>query len=220
MKKCICFAAFMITIGLLSAQTNKGRILIGASSAFNVIGDGGETIGLGYSSIKEKSDADGFEEQDPDKRLSVNLSPKIGYFIMNNLALGVDLNAAFTNHVYGYDGDKHKQTQISAGPMVRYYLPISKLLPFVEVGGSYGSVSSVYKFNNSIRDDFEEKGSLMSFGGGLGFAAPLGEKVTFDVLANYTSLTYTSKDDNDDNERTNFGTLGLKIGLSIFFGSK
>ena len=59
----------------------------------------------------------------------------------------------------------------------------------------------------------------MSFGGGIGLAAPLGEKVTFDIMAGYDSLTVKDKEDNDDNYRTVIGTLGLKIGFTILLGS-
>ena len=59
----------------------------------------------------------------------------------------------------------------------------------------------------------------MSFGGGIGMAAPVSDRITFDVLVGYNSLTYKDKDDNDDNDRTVIGTFGIKLGFIIFLGA-
>ena len=181
----------IISIGMLNAQTNQGNFLLGLSS---------DIFSLGYTTTKTKSDAGGSEEAD--KSFNVNLSPKIGYFLIDNLAIGLDLGVEF---VTINSGDyNHSGTYISAGPFVRYYVPTSKVLPFFELGGSIGSMDT----NNVIK-----------YGGGIGLAAPLGERVMVDVLAGYHSVTYKDREDNADNERRVMGTLGLNIGFTILLGS-
>jgi hypothetical protein len=50
-------------------------------------------------------------------------------------------------------------------------------------------------------------------------AVPVGNHVTFDVLAGYNSLTLKSKENNDDNDRIVFGTLGIKLGIIVLLGA-
>jgi hypothetical protein len=141
-------------------------------------------MNLGYSSVKYKSDADGFEESVPDKMTSINLLPKVGYFVADNFAIGLDLNIALSSTKDGEDNDKYSQTLLSVGPFVRYYIPTSKVLPYFEISGSFGAINNKYDYrDNSNWEDDEYKSSVMSIGGGVGLAAPLGERVTFDVLA-------------------------------------
>ena len=59
----------------------------------------------------------------------------------------------------------------------------------------------------------------MNYGGGIGLAVPLGERVMVDVLAGYNSTTIKDREDNADNERRVMGTLGLNIGFVILLGS-
>jgi hypothetical protein len=209
-----------VSFGLLNAQTNQGKVLVGVSSTFSLIGTSTDLMNLGYSSMNFKSDADGFKESDPDKMTNINLLPKVGYFVVDNLALGLDVNIALSSTKYGEDSNKYSQTLLSAGPFVRYYIPSSKVLPFIEINSSFGAINMKYDYNdNSIREDVEDKISIMSIGGGVGLAAPLGERVTFDVLAGYNSLSLKDKEDNEDNDRWVIGTLGLKVGFTIFLGS-
>ena len=177
-------------------------------------------MNLGFSSIKNKSDADGFEESDPFKMTCINLLPKVGYFVVDNLALGLDVKISLSSEKYGGDNDKYSTRVFSAGPFVRYYIPTPKVLPFFEISGSFGAINYKNDYSdNTYWEDTENKSSVMSFGGGIGLAAPLGEKVTFDIMAGYDSLTVKDKEDNDDNYRTVIGTLGLKIGFTILLGS-
>mgnify|MGYP006286550753 CR=1 FL=1 len=222
MKKITILAISLITInfGLLQAQTNQGKVLLGVSSTLSLAGTGSDLMNLGYSSVKYKSDADGFEESVPDKMTSINLLPKVGYFVADNFAIGLVLNIALSSTKNGEDNDKYSQTLLSVGPFVRYYIPTSKVLPYFEISGSFGAINNKYDYSdNSNWEDDEYKSSVMSIGGGVGLAAPLGERVTFDVLAGYNSLTVKGKEDNDDNDRTVIGTIGLKIGFTIMLGA-
>ena len=220
MKKITILAISLVAInfGLLKAQTNQGKVLLGVSSSLSLAGTGSDLMNLGYSTVKYKSDADGFEESDPDKMTSINLLPKVGYFVADNFAIGLDLNIALSSNKHGEDNYKSSQTLLSVGPFVRYYIPTSKVLPYFEISGSFGAINDKYS-DNSNGEDEEYKSSVMSIGGGIGLAAPLGERVTFDVLAGYNSLTVKNKEGNDDNDRTVIGTLGLKIGFTIMLGS-
>ena len=191
----------VISIGFLNAQTNQGKLLLGLSS---------DIFGLGYTTSQSKSDDNGSEEAH--KSFNVNLSPKIGYFLIDNLAIGLDLGVGLQTGKTGSDNDKYTFTSSLVGPFVRYYVPTSKVLPFFELGGSIGLMSTKW-------EDSKDKTSIIRYGGGIGLAAPLGERVMVDVLAGYQSVSYKDREDNTDNKRAVIGTLGLSIGFVILLGS-
>lgn len=202
---------------MLNAQIEKGKVLIGVSSTLSLAGTGTGTdlMYLSYSSVKHKNDADGFEESDPNKMTNINLLPKVGYFAIDNLAVGFDLNIAYSTEKDGND-DKDSQTLFSVGPFVRYYIPTSKALVLFEINSSFGSISSKNEYGDHT---YENNTSVMSFGGGIRLSIPFGEKVNFEALAGYNSLTVKDKEDNDNNDRSVIGSLGLKIGFTIFLNS-
>jgi len=220
MKRISLFTVFMLIIsaGILNAQTDQGKVLLGVSSTLSIAGTGSDLMNIGFTSIKQKSDADGYVEADPDKITSINILPKVGYFVVDNFALGLGINVALSSEKDGFDGDKYSQTLLCAEPFARYYIPTSKVLPFFEVSGSYGIVKNKYVNSDNSYEDIDYKSSIMSVGGGIGLAAPLGEIVTFDVLAGYNSMVVKDIKDNEYNNRTIIGTLGLKIGISVLLG--
>jgi malic enzyme len=61
---------------------------------------------------------------------------------------------------------------------------------------------------------------MRSVGGGAGLAIMVGDKVTFDVMAGYNSLSVKAKQDNPNDSRSVQGTLGFKFGFVVLFGSK
>jgi hypothetical protein len=222
MKKITSFTIilFAISFGILNAQMNQGKVLLGVSSAISLSAAGSELMSLGFSSIKYKSDADGFEEPEPSKMTSFNLLPKVGYFFADNLAIGLDARISLSSEKYGGEDDKYSTRIFSAGPFIRYYIPASKILPFFEISGSFGGINYKSDYSdNTYWEDSEYKTSIRSFGGGIGLAAPLGERIMFDVLAGYDSLTIKDKEDNDDNYRSVIGTTGIKIGFTVLLGS-
>ena len=180
---------FVLSIGLLNAQTSQGNYLLDLSS---------NAFAIQFMTSKTKSDS---YESDADKYLTLNLSPKAGYFVIDNLAVG--LGVVFTFMAYDLGNENNTRTSISAGPFVRYYVPTSTVLPFAELGCSFGTQT----FN-----------TIIQYGGGIGLAVPLTNKVMVDAMLGYQSSTYKDKD-NTDNLKIIMGSLQLNIGFVIFLGS-
>jgi len=222
MKKSIfLFAAlWLFVIPMSNAQMKKGGIFMGVSSSFNIVGSmmgqSSDLFSLGFSSVKYKSDAPGFVESDPEKMTGLNAMPKIGYFIGNNFAAGLDLSIAYSKDKWG-ENPTISQTTFCIGPFLRYYVPAGKVSAFFEAGGLLGNISYKYKSGSNSSSD---KSSLKSIGGGAGLAVPLGDKVSLDLMAGYDSFVVKSKDDNPDNERGIVGSVRFKFGFLIFLGSK
>jgi outer membrane protein len=194
----------------INAQMNQGRILVGVSSSLNLSGYtwGSDFMNLNFSSTKYKSSSGSVS--DPDKTTSFTILPKVGYIVIDNVAAGLDF--IFSSFSIKYSGgDTESESIFCAGPFVRYYYPLTSFLPYAELNGAIGIETDKYDYGSISGDD---KWNLIMFGGGVGAAVPLGERVTFDVLAGYNRLIYKQKGE-DDKEIT--GSVALKMGFLVFF---
>ena len=211
MKKMIMLITVLsfFTLSVMEAQINKGRTLIGVSTSFSYVNFGSDIMSLGFTTIRQKSNAPGYVEPAAEKVTTLNLLPRFGYFVINNLALGLNACIAYSGET-GYS-----TTYFGLGPFVRYYIPGSKVMPFFEASSLFGSLNeneSSY-YNNSY------KTGMTSIGGGAGLAVKLGDKVTFDIMAGYNSMSEKEKQNNPNNEKTIQGTLGFKFGFVVILGS-
>jgi hypothetical protein len=206
MKKTILLiAVFSFLFSILSeAQINRNKTLISVSS---------NILNLQYSSVKHKSDATGYIEPDPEKRTSFNLSPKVGFFVANNFAIGIDASIGLSIDNFGTD--KNRYTFLGAGPFIRYYIPTKKVLPFFEINGLVGSASYKYESSTSNYDDNYRQ---ILIGVGTGMAIRIGDKVILDIMAGYTYDTEKATTNNSNNARTVMGTIGFNVGFEILLG--
>ena len=179
--------------------------------------NGSDLMSMGYSTEKEKSDKPGFEESEPNKTLCFNLNPKAGYFVHNNLLVGLDVGVAYSKKLFetGEYAFNEKTTLSCAGPFIRYYFQAKIAKPFLEITSLFGTLKNKYAY---IDGTYGSKSSIISFGGGAGLSAPIGKKVSFDFIAGYNSMTVKDLDNNPDNDRTVFGTIGFKLGSTILLG--
>lgn len=204
----ILIAAFHV--GSLQAQTEKGKIMVGLSTT---------QMNFGFFNNQIKSDSDSLDEGKTSESLSVNFSPKVGYFFIDNLCLGVDVDLNWQKNKDEASTYVRKYTTFKAGPFVRYYVPMNNVLPFAEINSSFGYFKQEFE-NDEVNSDYGYQSNVTSFGGGLGLAAPLGKRVTFDVLAGYNSTTSKLKENNDDNTRYNTGSFNFKLGFTLFLGAQ
>jgi len=207
-------ALLAVCSGSLNAQTQKGTFMIGdlyrpgKALSYDFLGS---SMNIGFGSQKYKSDAS--EDSSPTKLLSFNLMPRVGYFFADNLLVGIDLTLASERHKEEYY--TFTIGTLGAGPFVRYYIPLEKVLPFFELDGSLGRIR--YKYSSDQEED-ESKSSLNSIGGGAGLAIPLGRIVTFDMLVGYSHVVMKDKEDNDSNYREINNSAGVKLGFTILLG--
>lgn len=221
MKKVIILSAVLclFTYSVTEAQINKGKILIGVGTSFSYYNFGSDLFSLGFSTIKQKSNSPETLDPSTQKMTTLNLLPKFGYFIANNLVLGADIciASATSKTSSGQYVDKYTSSSLGIGPFIRYYFNGSKVMPFLEVQSLFGSIreKSEYGTNKSTY-----KTGMTSFGGGAGIAVKAGDRLTFDMLAGYNSMSTKDKENNPDNERTVQGTLGFKLGFTVILGAK
>lgn len=202
---------------------NKGKVIWGVSSMLTSVGTGSGIGSIGFTSSTQKSDAVGYMEQNPLKTTNINLLPKFGYFALDNLAVGLDISLIYQSRsLKGINNESNsKGTYFCVGPFVRYYIPAGKILPYLEITGGYGAENIWSRDTYSLYSHTSTSSSgLYSVGGGAGIAIPVGDRVTFDALLGYNSLTVKDPENNTDNQRTVMGTFGLKLGFSVLLGSK
>ena len=207
----MCFFAFSVS----EAQIRSGRSLIGVSTSFSYINYGSDLMSLGFSTIKYKANLLASVDPDVTNVTTLNLLPKFGYFIINNLAVGLNMYIG-TSTYKPKSGGKSNTTSFGLGPFIRYYISGSKVMPFFEISSLFGSETNKYEDPYSSSSN---KNSLTSFGGGAGLAVKLGDKVTFDMMAGYNSTSEKAKVNNPNDERTVQGTIAFKLGFTVLLGT-
>jgi hypothetical protein len=221
MKKiifCIVMLCFIFP-AILKAQTEKGKALVGVSSRVGIglytVGSGPDLMSFGFANIKYKSDDDD-DDSESDKISGVNMAPRIGYFFLDDFTAGIDFNLSSWTEKYGDSENKYNMTLFSAGPFARYYFHTKKVNPFLEGYGYFGILKEKETLEDG--DDWDNKMSNNTYGGGVGLAVPIGDRASFDIMFGYNSNTLKDNEDNEENYRTVIGTFGVRFGFVFYLG--
>jgi len=99
------------------AQTGKGKILITAASD------------LTFPSMKMKFEYDRENISDW-QSTEFNLTPSLGYIIIDNLALGLSLN--FESYKDSNDDYDYKTNSFMVEPVARYYVGTDNIKPYIQ----------------------------------------------------------------------------------------
>jgi hypothetical protein len=159
MKFTLALVGFLCMTQMISAQTvGKGAWMVGGSASLDII-----------------------KPKDVDAVTQIHINPTLGYFIADDLAIGLGL------HVddLGIDG---VDTQFGLGPFVRYYVtdPI-----FIQVGVDLG---------------LNDNGGT-SFGAEIGYSWFLNDGVAIEPALYFRSVGY----DGDANDYSQFGlNIGIQ----------
>lgn len=185
MKK-VLLVAIMAVAGLTaSAQTEKGKVLVGGS------------IGFGT----EKSDVSGAEES-----TSFNITPKAGYFVSDNIVIGLGL---------GYEYEKSatdvKADYVSVAPFGRYYKSLSDQFKF------FGELSVPLEFGSFKAGDVKT-GESTSIGVALapGFAFFPTKKIGIELAFSGLSYENYQREDADGDKIDGASGNSFNIGANFF----
>ena len=103
----VVIAILLFSFSSNYAQTNKGRFIVGEFTALRFDGSALNPMNFGYSTIKTKSDSG---DSDPAKNITINLMPKVGYFVADNLAIGLDMSGTIS--ITKSSSESSKQTSV------------------------------------------------------------------------------------------------------------
>ena len=187
----------MFFVFALNGQTEKGNVLIG-----------GENI-LDFTSRKD---------DDNDKRTFAELSPQIGFFVVDGLAVGAEIPMSHSSR-NSEDGSSDRSTFLAVSPFLRYYFGTSHIKPYLHGEAGFGSFRA--KITRAPGQgnvtpppvDLSTRIFLYEIGGGLGIF--LNDKVSLDFGLRYTSVLSSPSAGTDSNSKGITNELGIGIGIVL-----
>lgn len=193
MKKILVLVISLVCMNLISAQTEKGKFVVSGAT------------GLQFASMKTEHSSNMFSGIKVTTN-TFSIMPSFGYYIIDNLAVGVLANYASTT--IKNDGFKDTSSSLALMPFGSYYFPVEgNFRPAVQFGA--GLASTAYGSN----DENKFSGFVVNFGGGASYF--LNDKIAVDFGLSYTSGTLKNKENSDYEIDQN--NLAGSIGLSLFF---
>lgn len=198
MKK-VLLAGAIALFGAANAQTEKGSWVVSGST------------GIGFNNISTKAKANGVSANGP-KVSTLSITPSVGYFVTNGLAIGLDLG--FTSATSKEDGDKSTTSTFSIIPSATYYFKgAGQVLPYLGAGVGYSSINNKYN-SGTYSQDSDTSGLAWKVKGGIVYM--ITPTVGIDLGVGYNQ--FSSKETMYGVKVTNtVGTLGVNGGLSVFF---
>ena len=192
---------------MINSNSIKQRsILLGASSSSNLL----------FSRLKKDSNP----ESNSSKRTSISLHSSLGYFIIDNLALGVSISVSrdyrssiFSNHRY-----ETTSNHFLVGPLIRYYIPTETMYPFIGASAKFGGSKRVLDFVENSINDRTDISTIMEYLIEAGIAIPVSKSVNFDIKGLYSVYLDKIKDDSD-NELNHKNSFYILLGFSIILGN-
>jgi len=207
--KSILALLFALSSATLYGQLTKGSIFIQGSSS------------IGFSSEKY-SYISGGTTTESSKTTDFGLSPKVGYFVIDNLPVGLVMNIDLSKTKSIANDDESSNNSFTIGPFARYYfLPQEKLMPMGEVYIGFGS--SKYKSKYSSYNS-EDKYGLFQFSVGAGASYFITEQIAFDMLIAYKTSKYTLKSETSSSgvkstsstdSSDKYTGIGINIGIVV-----
>lgn len=205
MKK-VLLAGAVALFGLSNAQMTKGDWVIS-----------GDT-GVGFNNVTTTVKV-GDQSVDGPKVNTFSISPSVGYFVIDKLAVGIELG--YINATTKYQGLKSKTSSFSVMPTATYYFTnSSKLVPFLGAGIGYASVKSSGETNFMgmiASSETTTDGLAWKVKGGVTYMATqslgINLGVSYDQFSNKETIMNTDV-------KTNVKTFGVNVGFSYFIKAK
>ena len=207
MKQKLLLVSLLVTFFTVtaSAQTEKGKFIISGRSSLEGAYLSNRIRGDKISVIdREVFDTDGY---------TITISPSIGYFVIDNLAVGLSSNISSSTQK-AENGDKYNTTAISVAPTVLYFFPVEgKVKPFVQVAAGLNSITEKDMPKSGDDEKYSYSGILLSGGGGVAFF--INDNVSFNAGLSYNRTSLTDSD--DDKFKIKQGIFAGNVGISVYF---
>jgi len=192
---------FLITTLILSstlatAQTEKGRFLVGGSIGFN------------STKIDYDQGAD-FES------FGYGIRPIISYFIIDELAIGVSVPYSYNKSTS--NNQESISNTISFGPSLRYYFPFGKSAIFPTVSYSFGKSTRKGPAFDPLSGSVQERvveSNINTLNIGAGYTYFLNKNIGLEAIISYLNrnIDYESNIFNGSEE----SSFNFNIGFQIY----
>lgn len=179
----------------------------------------GSTVGFSTSNSKVTLMSTGTDEQGKGpSSLQVSIAPKVGYFIIDDLALGLGMDFTFSS-LKEPNTDRTDDSDLLFGPFARYYLPVEEDMAFF--------VETNFGFGNSSDDQFIGEGrqsiktNIFALGVGPGFTVISDQGIGIEAIFKYNFAR--SKFNTDiagvtTETITQTNQFDVSIGIQFYFG--
>jgi hypothetical protein len=192
-KLTIALFFLLVSTVVTFAQTQQGNFLLGGGFGVSFGNKQIETPGPNNTTIVSKS-----------RSTSLSFNPRVGFFIVNGFALGLDAEFRSTGERNRDNDVRTTSSYFTLGPFVRYYFPINVFLDGrAGFGSGKGAASAGYN-----------DAKVFSYSFGAGYAAFLNDYVALEPIIRYRGTNFTNKA--NTNLRTMDGNLEFAIGLQIY----
>lgn len=208
------FVAFAQDLSV-SQPTQQGNFVIGSR--------------IGFSTAKSKVDVQsttGSIKGDGGSSAQFNLAPGIGYFFLDNFALGIGMDWLKTNSSTGVDlnggtaaPQKSDNNNILFGPFMRYFIPMGEDKAFF-IGTTVGFGNSKNQFTADNKTQSIDN-SLLTIGVGPGFTIYSKNGLALEALVKYNYARSNSEIDVQGVKRVSktwTNAVDFSVGLQYYFG--
>lgn len=201
MKKLILFAAVAAFGFSANAQdestnqTTKGTWFFGADA------------GISFASNKTIPEFDGEEFDTEVTVTSFSFTPSANYFVIDNLAVGLDITFSSSNSKVDFDGDteEDKTNTFAVIPNATYFFSDGNVRPYLGAGVGYMSAGG--------DEDFTKfSGLAINANGGIAYF--INSSVAVNIGVEYLYAKLSNKEESDFKNKSN--TLGVGAGFSFF----
>jgi len=198
-----------LSSSIVFGQLEKGNFFFQGSSSIGFSSEKYTYISGGTSTESSKTTHFGFK-------------PKVGYFVIENLPVGLAINVN-TYKTKGIDTDNESNSNnFVIGPFARYYfLPQDKLKPTVEISAGFGSSKDKYTSSGYTS---ESKYGIFEFSIGAGASYFITDNIAFDILLAYNSSKYNLKSQTSpsgvksttvEDQSDKYTGIGINIGVVV-----
>jgi len=188
-----------------SAQTEKGTFKIG-------------TFSNGFFT----SDTDKFEGETISKTKNFSLSPNIGYFVINNLVVGLDVTLSRSTTELVLQDIENITAVISFSPTIQYYFTPNKLKPYIKGSVGFGKFWQEIKDLSQNTDPFflnissKREDSLFRYSIETGVSYFINEKISIDLGLSYGKNEFNGEVDGNDIGKSSNQRIQALIGFGIY----
>ncbi|MEN4762087.1 MULTISPECIES: OmpW family outer membrane protein [unclassified Chryseobacterium] len=204
MKK-LLLAGAVALFGLSNAQMTKGDWVISGNT------------GLGFNAQSSTVKANG-ESNDGPKISNFSITPSVGYFVIDGLAVGIDLG--FNSNTNKFDGDKLTNTTFSVMPTATYYFNTgSKLFPFVGAGIGYATYKEKYSLSSGAAFNADSTNDGLTWKAKAGVTYMATQSLGINLGLGFDQF-YTKNTVLNTEVKTTRNNFGVNVGFSYFIKAK
>ncbi len=170
---------------------------------------------VGFATNTSKTSLANANETQP-QNTQWNVSPSVGYFLLNNFALGIGLDYTSSTETRAGE-DKTKDADLLFGPFARLYFPFGDKAIFLQGNFGFGNSSDNLTVNDT-RQNINT--NILAVGVGPGFTIFSNDGIGIEALVKYNYAR--SKFDIDvagvkTTTTTKTNQIALSLGIQVYF---